>query len=124
MFIKKAKIANECATYVNKLEVTLASQPNFPDGSLIHFLGQRDAFMKIYDFITKTNVKSDEIPIEDILTFVTVEAKKSSSIAYNTYLDVESLNNKRLALGQVMSYKTVQQILLTYKSEQNTEDSD
>lgn len=124
MFIKKAKIANECANYVNKLESTLAAQPSFPDQALVHFLGQRVAFMSVYDFITKTEPKSDEIPLGDIIAFVSSEGKKSSSEAFDCSIDLSFLHNKRLALGKVMAYKTVEQILLSLKSELDKADSD
>ena len=124
MFIKKTRVSRECADYVNKIESNLANTPTFPTDGLVHFLGQHKAFMEMYNFIMKTNDKSDEIAIEDIIAFTNAEGRKASAVAYSYDIGLNFPYDKRLALGQVMAYKTVEQILLNLKTELDKADSD
>lgn len=122
MFTKKKRLLDEIVMKSNSLERKMALDAIMSPLEMSHALGAREAYLSIYKFINATDHQSDEIAIEEIDKFCWAQRKHASEIAYSTDLGVDFPYNKKLALGKILAYNTIQTELDHLKAEMETDE--
>lgn len=123
MLIKKRSLSDGLVGLLDSVEGVVASTPKMDAGELSHFLGQRDAYLKSYNFIIQTRPKSDEITLEEVSAFCEAESKKVYGYAFSTDIGTNFPHDKKIALGTFLAYKALAAQIMKLKSEKDEEEN-
>lgn len=124
MLIPKRKLMDYAASTANKIEHGLVTTLGIPQEKLTTLIGQRAAYAHVFEFIENSTKGRDNIESDDLMAFCESEAKKQSNLAFNDKLGSDYPNDRLLALGKILAYKTMETCTAQTVKENMVSDND